>query len=76
MQTTDLSFEVPGRLESVSFKEGENVREGELIAKLDSETFSLAVQEAEVQLKLSLQDLSRKKKLLAKKGIAKSIEYD
>ena len=25
MQTSDLSFEVPGRLESVAFKEGENV---------------------------------------------------
>ena len=76
MQTTDLSFEVPGRLEVVAFKEGEEIREGELIARLDSETFLLAVREAEVQLKLSLQDLSRKQKLLAKKGIAKSIVDD
>ena len=76
MQTSDLSFEVPGRLESVAFKEGENVSKGELLAQLDAESFSLAVQEAEVQLKLSLQDLSRKKKLLEKKGIAKSIVDD
>ena len=43
MQTTDLSFEVPGRLEVVAFKKGEDIREGELIARLDSETFLLAV---------------------------------
>ena len=76
MQTTDLSFEVPGRLEVVAFKEGEDIKKGELIARLDSETFFLAVREAEVQMKLSLQDLSRKQKLLAKKGIAKSIVDD
>mgnify|MGYP001304369215 CR=1 FL=1 len=76
MQTTDLSFEVPGRLESVAFKEGEDISGGELIAKLDSKIFALAVREAEVQLKLSLQDLSRKKTLLSKKGIAKSIVDD
>jgi RND family efflux transporter MFP subunit len=76
LQTSDLSFEVGGRLINVAVKEGEEISQGTLIANLDPTSFLLAVQEAEVQLKLSRQDLSRKRKLLQENGIAKSIVDD
>lgn len=76
LQTVDLSFEVGGPLARLPVKEGEAITEGTVIAALDPKTFELALQEAEVQLRLAAQDLNRKRKVLAENGIAKSIVED
>jgi len=76
LQTVDLSFEVGGPLARLPVKEGEAIAEGTVVAALDPKTFELAVQEAEVQLRLAAQDLNRKRKVLAENGIAKSVVED
>ena len=76
LQSIDLSFEVGGPLHEMPVREGESVAAGSMIASLDPTEFQLAVQEAEVQLKLAAQDLTRKRKVLAENGIAKSAVED
>ena len=76
LQTVDLSFEVGGPLSDISIREGETISKGALIAALDPTELQLAVREAEVQLRLASQDLSRKRKVLKENGIAKSLVED
>lgn len=75
-QTVDVSFEVGGPLASLPVREGQSVRTGELVAALDTTDYTLAVREAEVQLRLARQDLERKRRLLAERGISQSIVDD
>lgn len=75
-QSIDVSFEVGGPMEQLDVREGETIAAGALIAAIEPTEFQLAVQEAEVQLKLAAQDLSRKQKVLAENGIAKSVVDD
>lgn len=72
----DLSFEVPGPLSRFPVLEGQTLRMGELIAELDPTDYELAVEEAELQLQLALQDYQRKSDILKKGGIAKSLVDD
>ena len=76
LQSVDLSFEVGGPLAQLPIREGETLTQGTLVAALDPTDFRLAVQEAEVQLKLAAQDLNRKRKVLQQNGIAKSLVED
>ena len=76
LQSIDLSFEVGGPLLEMPVREGESIETGSMIAALDPTEFQLAVQEAKVQLKLAGQDLTRKRKVLAENGIAKSAVED
>jgi RND family efflux transporter MFP subunit len=75
-QTVDVSFEVGGPLEQLEVREGQTVPRGSLIAALDSTDFALVVREAEVQLRLAGQDLTRKRRLLEDAGISRSIVDD
>ena len=72
LQSVNLSFEVGGRLAQLTVKEGENIRKGALVASLEPTELQLAVREAEVELRMQAQDLSRKRKVLVENGIAKS----
>lgn len=72
LQTVDLSFEVSGPLAQLPVLEGETLAENALVAALDATDFELAVKEAQVQLRLAAQDLSRKREVLKENGIAKS----
>ena len=72
----DLSFEVSGPLLRFPVLEGQTLKKGELIAELDPTDFVFAVEEAELQLKLALQDYKRKSEMLFKGGIAKSLVDD
>ena len=76
LQSIDLSFEVGGPLREMPIREGESIKTGAIIASLDPTEFQLAVQESKVQLKLAAQDLTRKRKVLAENGIAKSAVED
>ena len=75
-QTVDMSFEVSGPMAELPVREGQSVARGELIAGMDPTDYLLALREAEVQLKLADQDLSRKRKLLQERGISQSIVDD
>ena len=75
-QTVDVSFEVNGTLNQLPLRKGQAAKKGALIAALDPTDFRLAVREAEVQLRLALQDLRRKQSLLQNRGIAQSAVDD
>ena len=72
----DLSFEVAGPLLRFPVLEGQTLQKGDLIAQLDPTDYELAVEEAELQLKLAMQDYQRKAEMLQKGGIAKSLVDD
>ena len=66
VQTVDLSFQVGGRLIELPIKEGQVVKKGEMIARLDPADFERAVREAKVNLTLAQQDFDRAQKLVRK----------
>ncbi|MGK0223721.1 MAG: RND family efflux transporter MFP subunit [Limisphaerales bacterium] len=76
LQTIDVSFEVPGVLNRLPIREGQEIPQGGLIAAVDSTDYELAVDEAEVQVKLAKQDLERKRSVLKQRGIARSVVDD
>lgn len=75
-QSVDMTFEVSGPLAQLPVREGQTVKKDELVAALESKDFELAVEEAQVQLQLALQDLQRKQQVLAQKAIARSVVDD
>lgn len=76
MRSIDLSFETAGTLTQLPVLEGSQVVADSLIASLDPTDFQLAVREAEVQLRLASQDLTRKQRVLEENAIAKSVVED
>ena len=50
-QEAALSFKVGGVIESVQVKDGQKVRQGQLIATIDDEDYRLQVEQAKVQVK-------------------------
>jgi RND family efflux transporter MFP subunit len=75
-RTVDMTFEVSGPLRQLPVLEGQTLAEGDLVAALDTKDFELAVREAQVQLQLARQDLERKQRVLAQRGIARSVVDD
>ena len=75
-RSIDLAFEVSGPLKQLPVREGQEVAKGAVLASLDQSDFQLAVREAEVELQLAQQDLDRKARVLAQRGIARSAVDD
>ena len=73
VQTVDLSFQVSGSLSHLPVREGQLITSGELIASLETRDFKRAEEEAQVQLKLAMQDLQRKRSLFNQEGISESL---
>lgn len=76
LQVVDVSFEVAGPLVQLPIRSGQQVKAGQLLAALDPRDFELARKEAEVEVKIARQDLQRKQRVLAQKGIARSTVDD
>lgn len=62
-QTVDLAFQVPGQIVEFPVIEGETVEEGALIARLDLETFELALEQARLQKEQADRTVERLSKL-------------
>ncbi|MFI8741231.1 efflux RND transporter periplasmic adaptor subunit [Stutzerimonas sp. R75] len=63
--STQLAFQVPGRVEQILVDEGERVEKGQPVAKLDDTDYELQLREAEARLRQLEADLTRKRALLA-----------
>ena len=63
--TTQLAFQVPGRVERMLVDEGERVEKSQPLAKLDRTDYELQLREAEARLRQLEADLTRKRTLLA-----------
>jgi RND family efflux transporter MFP subunit len=74
-EKADLSFLVAGQLIEFPVKEGETVKKGQLIARLDPTDYEIAVGEAKSRNEQTHAQLERTTKLLAKQ-FASQKEYD
>ena len=69
-EMVELFSEIPGRIVTINFKEGQRVRKGELLFKIDSELLEAQLNQLKVDLELAQKDEQRKKNLLASKAIS------
>jgi len=56
----DLNFKIPGRLEDIKVKAGDEVKEGEELAQLEKTDLSIEVRQAEAALRLAQANLNLK----------------
>lgn len=71
----DLSFDVPGLLIELPILEGDTIKKGELIAKLDPEKYQEAVNETEAKYVRAKAQLERAQKLIKDKYLSQA-DYD
>ena len=83
IQDVNVSFRVSGRIKSISVEEGRFVKEGEVLAVIDSEIFSNLVsyskakmEEAQINLKNCKKDYDRNVKLFKNKSISEKVFDD
>ncbi|MDN3718950.1 efflux RND transporter periplasmic adaptor subunit [Roseibium salinum] len=75
VQTVDLSFQVAGKLVAVPVLESQQVKKGDLIAKLDTTDYDRAVREATYRLDQAKRDLDRLETLRDRSVVSQSA-YD
>lgn len=68
----NLGFKTPGQIEEICVKEGDFVKQGDLIARLDDEDYRLGVEALEVQYNQLTDEIGRMKQLLAAKSISEN----
>ena len=71
----DLIAEVAGKVTGIYFKEGEAVRKGQLLVKINDDELRASLSKVDVSLKLANEMERRQKALLDKGGISQQ-EYD
>jgi len=64
-----MSFRIPGRIIELHVREGEEIRKGQLIARLDPLDYQIAVNEARAEFNKSKADLQRYQKLYEKDAV-------
>jgi len=74
-QRADLSFEVPGQLKELPVKEGQVVKRGDLIAKLDDRDFMSSLQSAQAEYDNAMANFERASKLVKDGNISRT-DYD
>ena len=67
-----LGFKTAGQLQQIYVKEGDYVRQGQLLARLDDSDYLLGVQAAEAQYNQLHDEVARLEKLYAGKSISKN----
>jgi len=68
-RTASIGFQVPGVVASVGPSEGQAVKEGQVLAALDTTEYALNVEIAEAQLERALDEFDRAKRMFAERGI-------
>ncbi len=72
---TKLAFRVPGELIELNVSEGQEVKKGQLLAKIDPTDFNVALQRYEAEYKLAKQQFERIKTML-KRNLVSQAQYD
>jgi len=75
VKTVDLSFQVPGKLVNLPVLESQQVKEGDLIASLDTTDYDRAVREATINAEQAKRELDRLETLRERSVISQST-YD
>ena len=82
LQNVQLSFQVPGRIESLPIKEGQTFKHGDLIAKLDARDYENELASKQASQTKAKQDLERFRQLWTRDAVpladlqAKERNYD
>lgn len=74
-EVVEIKSETDGRVDEIPFSEGQKVKQGDLLFRLDETRVAAVVAEAEANFKLSQSSLDRVKKLFQEKLISQQ-EYD
>ena len=69
-EQVDLYSEVAGRIQHISFKEGQSVAKGTVLVQVDTDILKAQLNQLNVQFDLAKKDEARKKALLESKGIS------
>lgn len=69
-EEVDLSFETSGKITSIQFKEGTNVKKGQLLAKVNDKPLQAELRILETQVPLAQDRVYRQKTLLAKDAVS------
>lgn len=69
-EEVNLSFETSGKITNIYFKEGRNVKKGELLAKVNDNPLQAELKKLEAQLPLAKERVFRQKSLLAKDAVS------
>ncbi len=67
--SVSLGFKTAGQIEHIYVKEGDYIKEGQLLAKLDSKDYQLGVDAAQAQYQQLKDEVDRMRKLLETKSI-------
>lgn len=70
MHTINVAFKTPGQISKINVKEGDYVREGQLIASLDDADYRLGVEALQIQYDQVSDEVSRLRELYAKKSVS------
>lgn len=68
----NLGFKTPGQIEEIYVKEGDFVKEGTLIARLDDKDYRLGVEALEVQYNQLSSEIERMKQLVEAKSVSEN----
>ena len=74
-QRADLAFRVPGVLQQMLVREGEEVKEGQLLAALDPTDFKITLEDRQATFDNAERNFSRAKELIVDGNISK-LDYD
>lgn len=70
-EEVELTFETSGKITKIYFEEGREVKEGDLLAKVNDETLQAELAKLEAQLPLAEEKVFRQKSLLQKDAVSK-----
>lgn len=75
LSSKDLTFQVSGQIKSLKVREGQSVKQGEVIAALDERTFQNQLDTAQSQFDRARIEFERGQRLIAENAISQSV-YD
>ena len=75
LQKADLAFRVPGKVKEILVAEGEQVTEGQLLARLDDTDYQIVLNDRRASYERAQKDFQRAKKLI-KDGYISRTDYD
>ena len=71
--SSKVTFQVPGLLQDIKVKEGETVRKGQVLARLDQRDYKTALQSAQAQYDNASLEYERAKRLIESDAISRSV---
>lgn len=74
-ESVEIFSEIPGRIVSINFREGQRVKKGEILVRIDTDILEAQRNQLNVELDLAQKDEKRKKSLLDSKAISME-EYE